>query len=87
MLQQQFKNKYIAETANSIQDFCEQNPRLLKWSFEQMRETVDEENETQRNVIKEFERRKLDTKYFEMLEKREKANFLKNQQKAPKRSL
>ena len=77
MLQQQFRNRYITDTADSIQEFCEQNPRLLKWLYEQQRETTEEEEQTQRKVIKEFEVRKLDTKYFEMLEKREKANFLK----------
>ena len=87
MLQQQFRNKYIAETADEIQEFAGQNPRILKWLFERQRETTEEENLTQRKVTREFEVRKLDTKYFEMLEKREKANFLKSQRNAPRRGM
>lgn len=35
--------------------------------FDQMDETLIEDSVTQRQVIKEFDRRKLDTKYFSML--------------------
>lgn len=43
------------------------HPRVLKWMFDQMDETLIEDSVTQRQVIKEFDRRKLDTKYFSML--------------------
>ena len=67
MLQQEFREKYIIETADTIQEFSDQNPRILRWLFEQQRETAEEDDETRRTVVREWELRKLDTKYFEML--------------------
>ena len=46
MLQQEFREKYITETSNHIQEFSEQNPRILRWLYEQQRETIEEENLT-----------------------------------------
>ena len=48
------------------------HPRVLKWMFDQMDETLIDDSVTQRQVIKEFDRRKLDTKYFSMLETKKK---------------
>ena len=81
MLQQRFRNQYAQDVADSIQEFSEQNPRVLRWLFDQQIETLEEDNQTQRRLIQEFEKRKLDTKYYEMLEKREKANFMKSNTK------
>ena len=48
------------------------HPRVLKWMFDQLDETLMDESVTQRQVIKEFDRRKLDTKYFGMLQSKKK---------------
>lgn len=48
------------------------HPRVLKWMFDQMDETLMEDSLTQRQVIKDFDRRKLDTKYFGLLEPKKK---------------
>ena len=42
-----------------------------------MQESLEDECETQRNAIKDFETRKLDYKYFSMIENRERDNFNK----------
>ena len=42
-----------------------------------MQESLEDECETQRNAIKDFEVRKLDYKYFQMIENRERSNFNK----------
>ena len=48
------------------------HPRVLKWMFDQLDETLMDDSVTQRQVIKEFDRRKLDTKYFGMLQSKKK---------------
>ena len=75
-LKEEFKEKYVIDTADSIQQYSYQNPRMLRWLFDHERETKEEETETQRRLIQEFELRKLDMKYFAMLEKGQKAHFL-----------
>ena len=49
---------------------------MLRWLFEQQRETKEEETETQRVLIEAFEKRKMDLKYFAMLEKGQKRHFI-----------
>ena len=84
-LQQEFREKYIIETADNIQEFSDQNPRILRWLFEQQRETAEEDDETRRTVVKEWELRKLDTKYFQALQKRERKTY--NAQRRAKRKV
>jgi hypothetical protein len=48
------------------------HPRVLKWMFDQLDETLMDDSVTQRQVVKEFDRRKLDTKYFRMLQPKKK---------------
>ena len=73
----QFRNDYTLNTANQIQELVENKPRILKWLFDEMQESIEDEDETQRKMIREFEIRKLDTKYHQMLDTREKNNLRK----------
>jgi len=57
--------------------FQEYQPAILKWLYDELQESLEDENETQRNAIQEFEKRKLDYKYFNMIEERERSNFNK----------
>ena len=59
----QFQNQFIQNTADLIQEHIENNPRILKWLFDENQHSVEEDHETQRRMIHEFEIRKLDTKY------------------------
>ena len=68
----------MRDTLDQIQSFSEYNPTILKWLFDENQESLEDENETQRNAINDFEKRKLDYKYFSMIENRERSNF--NQQ-------
>ena len=60
-----------------MQQFSDYQPIILKWLFNEQVESLEDENETQRNAIAEFENRKLDYKYFNMIETRERRNFNK----------
>ena len=58
---------------------------MLRWLFEQQRETKEYETETQRDLIDAFEKRKMDLKYFAMLEKGQKTHF-KSEKNAKKKA-
>ena len=77
MLEMTVRNKYISDTTNQVQSLSDYNPRLLKWLFNEQQESQEEENAWQRNAISDFETRKLDHKYFQMIESKERSNFNK----------
>jgi len=58
---------------------------ILKWLFEELQESNEDEYETQRSAILDFEQRKLDYKYFNMIEESERNNF--NKQFSGKKNL
>ena len=60
-----------------MQALSEYNPAILKWLFDELQESLEDEHESQRTAIGEFEVRKLDYKYFQMIEDRERSNFNK----------
>ena len=64
MLAQNIRNKYIHDTVDQVQSFSDYNPTILKWLFDEHQESKEDEHETQRDAIKDFEKRKLDYKYF-----------------------
>jgi hypothetical protein len=64
-----------------IRSFSSYEPSILKWLFDELQESNEDENETQRNAIIDFDRRKLDYKYFNMIETRERSNFNKQMNK------
>lgn len=78
MLEMSVRNKYIVDTFEQVQSFSDYNPKILKWLFDEQQESLEEENLWQRNAIEDFETRKLDYKYFHMIENRERSNFQKN---------
>ena len=47
-----------------MQSFSDYNPGILKWLFAELQESLEDEHETQRTAIFDFEKRKLDYKYF-----------------------
>ena len=49
----------------------------MKWLFDELQESVEDENETLRQAIVDFEQRKLDYKYFKMIEESERSNYSK----------
>ena len=77
MLAQTVRNKFIVDTLDQIQSFSDYNPKILKWLFEEQQESLEEENDWQRSAISDFDLRKLDYKYFNMIETRERNNFNK----------
>ena len=60
-----------------MQDFSGYEPQILKWLFDELQESVEDENETLRQAIVDFEQRKLDYKYFKMIEESERSNYNK----------
>ena len=52
---------------NKISNFDYQNPLILNWLFDEEEETRIEDVKTEKIVIKNFELRKLDTKYLKMI--------------------
>ncbi len=58
-------------------EFSNYAPSILKWLFDELQESNEELNETERAAIIDFDRRKLDYKYFNMIETRERNNFNK----------
>ena len=72
LMEEKFRTDYNLDTAKKVQSFEQMHPRVLKWMFDQMDETLMEESLTQRQIIRDFDRRKLDTKYFGMLEVKKK---------------
>ena len=58
-------------------EFSNYEPSILKWLFDELQESNEELNETERAAIIDFDRRKLDYKYFNMIETRERNNFNK----------
>ena len=77
MLEQDVRNKYMSDTMEQVQSFSDYNPKILKWLFDEQQESLEEENDWMRNAISDFETRKLDYKYFQMIENRERSNFQK----------
>ena len=71
------RNHYNQNTMDQVQSLSDYNPKILKWLFEEQQESLEEENDWQRNAIQDFETRKLDYKYFQMIEDRERSNFQK----------
>ena len=71
------RNNYNQNTMEQVQSLSDYNPKILKWLFEEQQESLEEENDWQRNAIQDFETRKLDYKYFQMIEDRERSNFQK----------
>lgn len=65
------------DTADQVQQYSDYAPVILKWLFNEQVESLEEEHETQRIAIADFENRKLDYKYFNMIESRERDNFNK----------
>jgi len=68
MLAQEFRNNSIHETVNQVDMFCEYSPNILKWLYDEMQESLEDANVTERDAIREFEQRKLDHKYSNMIE-------------------
>ena len=60
-----------------MQSFSDYNSGILKWLFNELQESLEDENESMRNAIIDFDKRKLDYKYFNMIESRERSNFVK----------
>ena len=77
MLAQEFRNRSIHDTVDQVDMFAHHQPCLMKELYSEMQESLDDNNETRRNAIREFENRKLDHKYFSMIEQRERSNFNK----------
>ena len=80
MLDQILRNQYIHDTSDQVQSFADYQPTILKWLFDEQEKSLEDEHETQRNAINDFEVRKLDYKYFNMIENRERKNFNKQTQ-------
>ena len=77
MLAQDFRNRSMKDTIDQVNTFAHHRPTLLKELYDELQESLDDDHETQRNAIREFEQRKLDYKYFCMIEERERSNFNK----------
>ena len=65
----------MKDTIEQLNTFSQHRPSLVKELYDELQEQLEDENETQRNAIREFEQRKLDYKYFCMIEERERSNF------------
>ena len=58
------RDSYAIDTCEQVQSFVEYQPNILKWLFNEHQESLEDENESQRTAIEEFEKRKLDFRYF-----------------------
>ena len=63
-LAQMLRDSYAIDTCEQVQSFVEYQPNILKWLFNELQESLEDENESQRTAIEEFEKRKLDFRYF-----------------------
>lgn len=60
----------ILQTADKIHLMSHNFPNILKTIYKEDKLRMKEESEDEMAVIKAFELRKVDTKYFQMLEKK-----------------
>lgn len=68
MLAQEFRNQAIYETSDQVEMLTEYDPNIVKYLFDELQETKVDEDDTIRKAILEFEKRKLDHRYFCMIE-------------------
>ena len=68
MLAQEFRNQALFDTSDQIELLRDYDPNIVKYLFDELQETKLDEDDTTRKAIHEFEKRKLDHRYFCMIE-------------------
>ncbi len=70
ILKQKFQQKKTVQTADKIHHMSHNFPNILKTIYHEDKMRMKEQSEDEMAVLKAFEMRKVDTKYFQMLEKK-----------------
>jgi hypothetical protein len=69
MMDIDFHSNYVIHTANLVKRFNELPPKVNRWLVEEELRSNYEGSEMQKKSIAEFEVRRLDMKYFALLDK------------------
>lgn len=62
-MEEKFRVDYNMDLAQKVEQIGEMHPRVIKWMFEEMDKTIIEESVWQRQVVKDFDRRVLNSQY------------------------
>lgn len=64
-----FQSNYVLHTADLVKRFGELPPKVVRWLVEEEIRSNMEGSEMQKKSLREFELRRLDMKYFSLLDK------------------
>jgi len=73
-----FAANHMVETVDLINDNCHLAPKILEWQFSEAVESIDDDAETYRQVIKDYKKHKKNIRYNDMIEKSIRTRICKN---------
>ena len=71
-MQEKFRVDYNLDVTRKVEQIGEMHPRVVKWMFDELDKTIVEESVTERQIVRDFDRRVLDPNYAVMLQLRKK---------------
>ncbi|CDW75380.1 UNKNOWN [Stylonychia lemnae] len=74
IMKQKIRQQKAIEMANNFQYLSDYNAQIIKALYDERKIEIQDECDTQRKVIENFQNRKVNTQYFSMLEKSRKKN-------------
>ena len=77
MVEQEFRTHQLQHITEKIEENCHYRPAIMHWMVNEAQESIEDDSETFKTVLNDYEGHKLNLKYNVMVEKRIRARLAK----------